>query len=135
MNNDDRPRDATRSFLDSLKLEASDYAKKPQLKIAYAGKQKPRPIDEIIRNEEVRNKKIDNDNKEKDQRLKEWTLTMLFTFLSAETALIFVFAFFQGFKVGGFSLDEWSFRLVLVGTLGQITAMLTIAVRHLFPKK
>lgn len=85
--------------------------------------------------QKIRRQQIDNDNKEKDQKLKEKTLYILFTFLSVETLIIFSLAFVQGFKFLGFSLDAWSFRLVVAGTLGQIATMLTIAVRHLFPRK
>ena len=90
----------------------------------------PTPIDE-----KKRRQKIENDNAEKDQRLKALTLILLFAFLTLETIVIFVLAFFQGFSYSGFHLDEWSFKLVIIATLGQITAMLSIAVTHLFPKK
>jgi hypothetical protein len=88
--------------------------------------------------ENARRKSIENDNLENDQRLKKISLIILFVFLSIETVAIFVLAFFQGFgdgENGWFYLDAWSFRLVMAGTLGQITAMLTIAIKHLFPKK
>lgn len=91
------------------------------------------PIDEKI--EKARAQKIENDNREKDQRLKEQTLRKLFNFLWAETIVIFGLAFLQGFGLHRFKIDQWSFRIVVTATLGQITAMLTIAVRHLFPKK
>lgn len=85
--------------------------------------------------EKIRKQQIENDNIEKDQRLKETTLRILFFFLTFETIIIFVLAFFQGFQAGGFHLEEWSFRLVIAGTLSQIAAMLVIAVKNLFPSK
>lgn len=85
--------------------------------------------------EKIRKQQIENDNIEKDQRLKEATLRILFFFLTFETIIIFVLAFFQGFTTGGFHLEEWSFRLVIAGTLSQIAAMLIIAVKNLFPTK
>lgn len=85
--------------------------------------------------EKIRKQQIENDNIEKDQRLKEATLRILFFFLTFETIIIFVLAFFQGFATGGFHLEEWSFRLVIAGTLSQIAAMLIIAVKNLFPTK
>jgi len=94
---------------------------------------KPQKIDEKV--ERARKRKIANDNVEKDQQLKEDTLRKLFRFLTAETIIIFALAFLQGFGWWRFKLDEWSFRLVITATIGQITAMLTIAVQHLFPKK
>jgi hypothetical protein len=83
--------------------------------------------------EKKRKLKIENDNAENDQKLKRLTLVLLFVFLAFETAAIFVLAFFQGFKTGGFNIDSWSFRLVVTATIGQITTMLIIAVHHLFP--
>ncbi|HMI09412.1 MAG TPA: hypothetical protein VK497_03385 [Candidatus Saccharimonadales bacterium] len=85
--------------------------------------------------QKIRKQQIENDNIEKDQKLKETTLRILFYFLTAETAVIFCLAFFQGFSAWGFHLEEWSFRLVIAGTLSQIAAMLIIAVKNLFPGK
>lgn len=89
---------------------------------------KPETMDEKIRKQ-----KIENDNIEKDQSLKKYTLISLFIFLGVETIVVFALAFFQGFELAGFNLDVWSFRIIVVATLGQITAMLSFAVRHLFP--
>jgi len=91
------------------------------------------PFREIVQNERARKQKIDNDNLESDQRLKSRSLVALFIFLAAETILVFLLAFAQGYKHHGFYLDEWSLRIIIVATLGQITAMLSIAVKHLFP--
>jgi len=90
------------------------------------------------RKESARRKSIENDNLENDQKLKKTSLIILFSFLGIETVAIFVLAFIQGAgggPNGWFYLDEWSFRLVMAGTLGQITAMLMVAIKHLFPKK
>jgi hypothetical protein len=89
----------------------------------------------ITIDQKIRNQQIINDNIEKDQNLKETTLRILFYFLTIETIIIFVLAFFQGFSAWGFHLEEWSFRLVIAGTLSQIAAMLIIAVKNLFPSK
>lgn len=91
---------------------------------------RPKRLDQKIRRLE-----IENDIAEADQRLKVKTLVILFVFLSIETIVVFLLAFFQGFGWQQFQLDEWSFRIVVAATIGQITAMLTIAVQHLFPKK
>lgn len=85
--------------------------------------------------QKIRKQQIENDNIEKDQKLKEATLRVLFYFLTAETLVIFLLAFVQGFSIYGFRLEEWSFRLVIAGTLSQIAAMLIIAVKNLFPSK
>lgn len=90
-------------------------------------------LDEKI--QRARSKKLENDGVEKDQRLKEKTLYKLFRLLWCETVVIFVLTFFQGFKYRGFHLDQWTLRLVVSATLTQITAMLLIAVQHLFPNR
>lgn len=112
-------------LLNAERATASSY--RPRLP-SFNSAKKPETIDEKIRKQ-----KIENDNTENDQKLKKNTLVALFIFLGIETAVIFTLAFFQGFKAWGFELDVWSFRILVIATLGQITAMLTIAVRHLFP--
>lgn len=88
-----------------------------------------------INNEIAREQKLKNDNAEQDIRLKRTTLNRLFIFLTAETILIFAFAFFQAIEWPfDFHLEEWSFKLVLTVTILQITGMLYVAVRYLFPK-
>ena len=89
-----------------------------------------------INQEIVREQKIRNDNAEQDIRLKRQTLDRLFKFLSAETTLIFLLAIAQATSwPADFHLDEASFRIVVGATIAQITGMLFVAVRYLFPKK
>jgi hypothetical protein len=95
---------------------------------------KSKSIPETI-DEEERGKKLGNDEKEQDIRLKRYTLQLLFVFLALETTVIFIIAFFQGFSPYNFYLDELSFRIVVTATITQITVMLIIAVKHLFPNK
>lgn len=83
--------------------------------------------------ERARKDKIRNDNLESDQKMKKWSLVALFIFLGIETIAVFFIVFFQGFKTSGFQIEEWNFRLVIGGTLIQITAMLEVAIKHLFP--
>lgn len=80
--------------------------------------------------EELKNKAF-----EQDIELKNKTLATLFWFLKIETLVIFCFTWFQATKWLGFELEEWSFNLFVGATITQITAMLLIAVQHLFPKK
>lgn len=94
---------------------------------------KPQKLSEKA--ERIRTLKLENDGAEKDQDHKGKTLNRLFRLLYGETTLIFVLTFLQGFKWHGFNLDNWTLRVVVTATLGQITAMLLIAVRHLFPEK
>ena len=79
--------------------------------------------------------KTENDNLRSDQELKSTTLRLLFALLSAETLVIFILTFMQGFHLWHFNLDLLTLRIVIVASLLQISAMLTIAVRHLFPSK
>lgn len=83
--------------------------------------------------EQVRQSRIRNDILESDQNMKKYSLIALFVLLGLETVAIFVLVFFQGFTLWGFHIEEWNFRLVIAGTLIQITAMLEVAIRHLFP--
>ncbi|MCL2094951.1 hypothetical protein FWH13_02425 [Candidatus Saccharibacteria bacterium] len=87
--------------------------------------------------ERARKQKIENDNSEDDQRQKKWLLEKLVWFLRVETVAFFVLAFLQGLlpNTGWFHLERWSFNLIIIATISQITAMLMIAVKHLFPKK
>jgi hypothetical protein len=87
-----------------------------------------------IEDEIIRERKLRNDNAELDIRLKRKTLNILFIFLGLETVLVFYFTYLQATGDHHFHLDEWSFKLVVSATLTQITAMLFVAVRYLFPK-
>lgn len=87
-----------------------------------------------IEQEIARKQQLENENTAQDIRLKRVTLNRLFWFLTAETLLIFLFAFFQATgNPAGFRLEDWSFRLVVGATIAQITGMLFVAVRYLFP--
>ena len=79
--------------------------------------------------------KIKNDGLRQDIKLKKITWIILFGFLAIETILIFLFSFFQAIhKPWNFTLEEWSFKLLITATIFQVTTMLIIAVNHLFPK-
>ena len=86
-------------------------------------------------NEDVRKKTLENDALEQDIALKKLTLKILFGFLAIETITIFVFSYFQAVKFKGFTLEEWSFKLLVAATISQITFMVQVAVKHLFPNK
>ena len=87
--------------------------------------------------EEIQKKYIENMARRQDIKLKKRTLYCLFIFLGLETIAIFVFGYFQavgkGFSGVDFNLQEWSFRLLVTATIIQITFMLQVAVKHLFP--
>jgi hypothetical protein len=89
-----------------------------------------RPVADTIEQEK---KRIENEGLRQNINLKRKTLWILFWFLAAETALIFLLAFFQGFTAWHFHLEEWSFKLLVTATISQITVMLFVAVKHLFP--
>lgn len=80
-----------------------------------------------------RKEEIENESLEQDIRLKRHTLYALFTFLLVETIVVFLFSYLQATGKCGFYLEDWSFRLLVAATISQITYMLQVAVRHLFP--
>ncbi len=115
-----------------VKSNASRFKKYARVRSVPQPGNEQTPID--ISQEIARKQQLENENIAQDIRLKRITLDRLFLFLTAETALIFLFAFFQA--VGGpsgFRLEDWSFRLVVGATIAQITGMLFVAVRYLFP--
>lgn len=86
--------------------------------------------------EVTRRKQLRNDALAQDIRLKEQTLQRLFIFLAIETVAIFTLAFMQAIHWPfNFSLDDWSFRLLITATIAQIAFMLNIAVKNLFPQR
>ncbi len=67
-------------------------------------------------------------------------LLILFIVLGIESIIVFLIAISQGisrfiFTEHYFYLDEISFRILVSSTLLQITYMLQVAVKHLFPNK
>jgi hypothetical protein len=88
-----------------------------------------------IEQEIAREQKLKNDNIEQDIALKRQTLNRLFRFLGVETAGVFLLAFCQATRWPlQFHLEDWSFKLLMTATILQITGMLFVAVRYLFPK-
>ena len=77
---------------------------------------------------------LQNADLAQDIKLKKKTLNLLFWFLGLETVAIFTFALLQATHWLGFSMEEWSFKLLISATIAQITAMLFVAVSYLFPK-
>ncbi|HYE59987.1 MAG TPA: hypothetical protein VEA18_02275 [Candidatus Kapabacteria bacterium] len=95
------------------------------------------PKHEVRMREEIENRReeLKNVSLQQDIELKKKTLFLLFRFLAAETCIIFLFSFFQAVQLFGFQLEEWSFKLLVSATIAQITVMLMVAVKHLFPHK
>lgn len=105
-----------------------------QIMVPPLGSSSSRQVD--INQEIARAEKIKNDNAEQDIALKRSTWYRLFRFLITETTVVFILAFFQAIHwPWHFHLEDWSFKLVITATIGQITAMLYVAVRYLFPKQ
>ncbi len=112
-------------YLKKLKTKA----KPGSLITAQKGNVKNSALDEIDRRKE----ELKNQSLEQDIRLKKNTLNILFLFLGGETLLVFIYAYLQAIRAKGFALEEWSFKLLISATLLQITYMLQMAVKHLFP--
>lgn len=98
---------------------------------AYRTENKGQTIDDQL----VKRKKLENDDLEQNIKLKKDTIKALFIFLLLETVIIFAYTWCQATHLLDFHLEEWSFRLLVGATIIQITTMLTIAVKHLFPRK
>lgn len=81
----------------------------------------------------IRRQRLSNDDVEQNIRLKRVVLNRLFWFLGIETFFIFLFAFMQATHWLGFTLEQWSFNILITATIAQITGMLFVAVRYLFP--
>jgi hypothetical protein len=89
-----------------------------------------------ISQELAREQQLKNENAAQDIKLKRSTLDRLFWFLTIETGVVFVFALCQATgQPAGFHLEDWSFRVIVGATIAQITGMLFVAVRYLFPTK
>ena len=87
-----------------------------------------------INQEILRRQELENNDFAQNTMLKRKTINRLFWFLAIETGLIFMFSFFQGTHAPhNFHLEEWSFKLLVTATIAQITGMLFVAVRYLFP--
>jgi len=87
-------------------------------------------------NEELAEREaIRNEGLKQDIRLKRNTLFALFALLACETAVLFYLTYLQGVELNHFHMEEWSFKLLIGATITQITVMLQVAVKHLFPSK
>ncbi len=80
-----------------------------------------------------RARELENKAFEQDIKLKKISLFTLFFFLAFETVAIFAFAYFQAVGFNGFKLEQWSFNLLVSATIAQITYMVQMTVKHLFP--
>lgn len=119
----------TEPYLRILGQAQSGAAARP----AQPGAPSSRANETDINEEIIREQKLRNDATEQDIKLKRQTLDRLMAFLVVETVLIFIFALFQATHWFGFRMEEWSFNLLVAATISQITLMLNIAVKNLFP--
>lgn len=87
-------------------------------------------LDEIERERKL----LENRDFAQNTQLKRRTLSLLFKFLAIETGVVFAFAFAQATRWPlDFQMEEWSFKILVTATIAQITGMLFVAVRYLFP--
>jgi len=111
-------------FIEELMAERNLNAHK------YESKEKKVSFKDTIAEKE----RIKNIGRRQDIDLKKKTLSFLHKLLFAETVVIFLFSFFQATEFPmNFHLEEWSFKLLVATTISQITIMLLIAIKHLFP--
>lgn len=130
----------TLESLNTLLEIRAESSKKPTYRIFNEKSRPSKTTKELIEEQKLHKLKYqndalktENDNLRSDQTLKRWTLIILFIFLFAETTVLFVITFLQGYVDSSFDLDSITLRIVVVATLAQISGMLTFAVRHLFP--
>lgn len=123
------------SFKNSIKEELlDDFKINPYLpKFTSFTYDKPKSFKERINDVKIKNWEIKNKELLINIILKACTLVVLFLFLWWETDKIFNLALLQGQQDNNFELDEWSFRAMISATILEVTAMLFIAVKHLFP--
>ncbi len=115
-----------------LERASLDHLLKSSVRFSYPKQdQKTIKIEEELAIKE----KLKNDDYNQDITLKRITLYFLLILLTAESLVIFTFAFLQATKFLGFALEEWSFRLIIGATITQIYLMLKVAVKYLFPIK
>lgn len=65
------------------------------------------------------------------RRLRTIYGTVLLGLLSAQIIAVTVFAFLMGFSI--ISIDRWVTTTFVGGTLGEVSGMIFLIVRHLFP--
>lgn len=129
MNDNDRNR--SKKYYDKIRKEyLNKFIFLPSKRI---DKFKSTPPESVMQKASDRHKDLENMAFEQDISLKRNTLIALFAFLAIETLAVFAFAALQAMKV--FALEEWSFKLLIGSTITQITIMLNVAVKHLFPTK
>lgn len=86
-----------------------------------------------ISDELTRAQRIKNDDAEQNIMLKKVVLNRLFKYLGIETTFVFLFVLLQATHWIGFSLQDWTFDILITATIAQIAGMLFVAVRYLFP--
>lgn len=70
-----------------------------------------------------------------DRTLKERVARFVFDLLLAETGIVLVVLFLQGFGVSGFHINDTTLNIFLPATILQISAMAVIITKYLFSKK
>jgi len=115
-------------------LDLAEKAKKQRDLMAHGFRipERKTKIEDVITEKE----KIKNESLRQDIDLKKKTLDFLCRLLFIETFIVFLFSFFQAVNWPMyFRLEEWSFKLLVTATISQITIMLLVAVKHLFPSQ
>jgi hypothetical protein len=70
-----------------------------------------------------------------DRALKEKTHSAVFLILKWQIGGLFCLMLLQGWKIWGFTLNEWAFGVFLNGTLVQTYFLVRFIVEHLYPKR
>lgn len=111
------------------------------IKHSYWREEKPKTVDERVKEAETRLHEAKANDAEGDIELKKKISNVIVFILIIQSALIFYIALSQGtkflvpFNSVSFSIEEWSFRTLIAGTLIETYYLMRIMVTYLFPKR
>lgn len=79
--------------------------------------------------------KIEVADREQDVKLKKISAWFIFSMLAAETLALFTILFFDGFRLGGFHIEDNTLKIVATCTIAQVAYMVKIIISYLFSSK
>lgn len=108
----------------------------------YWREQKPKTVEQRTKEAQARVQEARAEDAEGDIKLKKKIARVIISILIAQTVLIFYIAISQGLGMlvyfnwpTSFHLEEWSFRILISGTLVETYYLMRIVVTYLFPKR
>lgn len=89
--------------------------------------QQPVPLQQELDTEDIALKK-------QHRELRELIQKKVFKLLWVQLFFLFALLLLQGFRLGGFQLNEWAFGILVNGALVQTFFIVRFIVAHLFPQ-